>query len=67
MYTINNPYTTYVAFEIAPNSEWDYIYVNPNVTSGASYEIDLTSGKSKKMEYLYYFPDFIYLQDIIKQ
>ena len=45
MYTINNPYNTYVAFEIAPNSEWDSIYVNPNVTSGAYYEIDLTSGK----------------------
>jgi hypothetical protein len=58
MYTINNPYTTYVAFEIAPNSEWDSIYVNPNVTSWASYEIDLTSGKSKKLEYLYYITRF---------
>ena len=58
MYTINNPYTTYVAFEIAPNSEWDSIYVNSNVTSWASYEIDLTSGKSKKLEYLYYITRF---------
>ena len=58
MYTINNPYTTNVAFEIAPNSEWDSIYVNPNVTSGAYYEIDLTSGKQKKLEYLYYLTRF---------
>ena len=57
-YTIYNSYTTYVAFEITPNEEWESVYANPIVTSWASEEVDLTSGKSKKIDYLYYITRF---------
>lgn len=52
IYTIYYPQTTYVAFEITPNSEWESVYASPIITTWASYEFDLTSSKSVKLGYL---------------
>ena len=48
-YTINDPSTTYIALEIKPNSNWESVIVNPIATSWATYEVELTSGKSKNL------------------
>ena len=52
LYTIYYPYTTFVAFEITPNSEWGSVYASPIITSWATYVYDLTSRKSANLEFL---------------
>ena len=52
-YTIYDPNTNYVAFEITPNYELKSIFVTPFITSWATYEWDLTRGNSQKFGAFY--------------
>ena len=49
-YTISNPSTTYIVFEIIPKFNWNSVYVY--TTLAVNYEFELIKGKSKNLEFL---------------